>query len=167
MCAHRGRAVHAAVHHAANLSLLVRPGCGLWRAQLAAGATPAADAANARALVSRRYALDALPVLRLAFRRQWLLFVRNKAFTVFRLVQVRARTRQLAACAHARPFLVAAAQPLRSLQTVRIDCRRRRRPAVPPLREPQVVVMGCIIGSLFYQVCSALRPLLWPASLHN
>jgi len=56
--------------------------------QLARGSTPPGAAANPRALVQDRYALNAAEALRLAFKRQWTLFLRNKAFLVFRLTQV-------------------------------------------------------------------------------
>lgn len=47
---------------------------------------------NPRSLVTQRYALKAVDALKLAVKRQWVFFLRNKAFIVFRLLQVCTRT---------------------------------------------------------------------------
>jgi hypothetical protein len=40
--------------------------------------------------VTQRYALNVKDALTLSIKRQWIFFLRNKAFIVFRLLQVRA-----------------------------------------------------------------------------
>lgn len=44
--------------------------------------------ANPRSLVQQRYALNAPAALQLAIKRQWILFLRNKAFLIVRTAQV-------------------------------------------------------------------------------
>lgn len=43
---------------------------------------------NPRSLVTQRYALGVADALALALKRQWIFFLRNKAFIIFRLMQV-------------------------------------------------------------------------------
>jgi hypothetical protein len=52
------------------------------------GAAVAGGAYNPRSLVMQRYALGVRRALKLALNRQWTLFLRNKAFLIFRLMQV-------------------------------------------------------------------------------
>lgn len=56
--------------------------------QVQDGAVLCSSDLNPRALVMQRYALGAADALALAIKRQWLFFLRNKAFIVFRLLQV-------------------------------------------------------------------------------
>lgn len=56
--------------------------------EVEAGVQLAAADMHPSALVTQRFALSAMAALLLALRRQWTLFVRNKGFLTFRLVQV-------------------------------------------------------------------------------
>jgi hypothetical protein len=57
--------------------------------QLQQGGTALAGGAyNPRSLVMQRFALGVRSALKLAINRQWTLFLRNKAFLIFRLMQV-------------------------------------------------------------------------------
>lgn len=57
-------------------------------AQVQAGAELCPTDRNPYSLVTQRYALGVADALRLALKRQWTFFLRNKAFIIFRLLQV-------------------------------------------------------------------------------
>lgn len=56
--------------------------------QVQTGAELCSTDNNPRSLVTQRYALGIKDALVLAIKRQWTFFLRNKAFIVFRLLQV-------------------------------------------------------------------------------
>lgn len=60
----------------------------LQTSQVQAGAELQSTDLNPRSLVMQRYALGVRDAMALALRRQWTFFLRNKAFIVFRLLQV-------------------------------------------------------------------------------
>lgn len=53
-----------------------------------AGASLQPTDLNPRSLVMQRYALGVKDAMALALKRQWIFFLRNKAFIIFRLMQV-------------------------------------------------------------------------------
>jgi hypothetical protein len=56
--------------------------------QVQQGAALCPTDSNPRSLVTQRYALGVGDALSLALKRQWTFFLRNKAFIIFRLMQV-------------------------------------------------------------------------------
>jgi hypothetical protein len=64
--------------------------CGVLVLQVQAGTVLQPTDLNPRSLVMQRYALGIKDAMGLALKRQWLFFLRNKAFIIFRLMQVRA-----------------------------------------------------------------------------
>lgn len=57
-------------------------------AQVEAGAELCPTDRNPYSLVTQRYALGVADALSLALKRQWTFFLRNKAFIIFKLLQV-------------------------------------------------------------------------------
>jgi hypothetical protein len=64
--------------------------CVVLVLQVQAGTVLQPTDLNPRSLVMQRYALGVKDAIALALKRQWLFFLRNKAFIIFRLMQVRA-----------------------------------------------------------------------------
>jgi hypothetical protein len=60
--------------------------CAVLQVQQGAALCPTDN--NPRSLVTQRYALGVSDALTLAIKRQWTFFLRNKAFIIFRLMQV-------------------------------------------------------------------------------
>jgi hypothetical protein len=115
--------------------------------------------------VTQRYALGVADAMRLAMKRQWIFFLRNKAFIVFRLLQVSLEPIRLATLGlkTGLPFAAASLSqahscwhtqllaPACSVRGWSVSCSHVALRCLLPLRV-QMIVMGLIVGSLFFNV---------------